>query len=100
MKQEEASFLTGHRHSMYENNHDYAEDTFDNRVKSTAFLINSLAEELKEFKQSLDQTELLIQDVQLDMDDFRNRMEVYIKDIPESHYSAVSYLNYRYGSWF
>jgi hypothetical protein len=24
------------------------------------------------------------------MDDFRNRMETYIKDIPESHYSAVS----------
>ncbi|KAI8350870.1 hypothetical protein BD560DRAFT_409567 [Blakeslea trispora] len=84
-------FHSHHRHSMYDDPID-TQDTFDSRIQSTVFLIHSLTEELKEFKQSLNQTELLIHDVQLDMDDFRHRMEVYMKDIPESHFSALKQL--------
>lgn len=65
-------------------------DPFTYRQEEISCLIKSLKSELIEFKSSLQNTEDLVNDVQVDMDDFRNRMETYIKDIPESHYSAVS----------
>lgn len=65
-------------------------DPFSYRQEEISCLIKSLKSELVEFKSSLHNTEDLVNDVQVDMDDFRNRMETYIKDIPESHYSAVS----------
>lgn len=71
-------------------------DPFTYRQEEISCLIKSLESELVEFKSSLQNTEDLVNDVQVDMDDFRNRMETYIKDIPESHYSAVS-VNVGYG---
>jgi peptidoglycan hydrolase CwlO-like protein len=79
-----------HTRSMYvEGNPTKTKDPFMQRQEEIETLMKSLKSELKEFKSSLQNTEELVTDVQLDMDDFRNRMETYIKDIPESHYSAV-----------
>lgn len=69
-------------------------DPFTDRQKEIERLIKRLNAELVNFKSSLHVTETLVSDVQLDMDDFRNRMETYIKDIPESHYSAVRNYNF------
>ena len=65
-------------------------DPFDLRQREINALVSSLRKDLDKFKCSLEKTEDLVRDVQVDMDDTRNRMETYIKDIPESHYSAVS----------
>ncbi|KAI8077935.1 uncharacterized protein B0P05DRAFT_118018 [Gilbertella persicaria] len=82
-----------HRHSMYDESSLFKQqDPFDNKIKDVTFLVKSLGEELSEFKCCLDSTEELVHDVQVDVDDFRNRMETYIKDIPESHYSALKQL--------
>lgn len=81
--------------SMYGNNTEYEpKDSFDQRQKEISILVTSLKKDLDKFKDSLEKSEDLVHDVQVDMDDTRNRMETYIKDIPESHYSAVS--NYYY----
>lgn len=73
--------------SMYSSSSEYP---FDCRQKEIMGLVNSLQNELNKFKQSLEKTEHFVNHVQLDMDDTRFRMETYIKDIPESHYSSVS----------
>ncbi|KAI8638538.1 hypothetical protein BD408DRAFT_422840 [Parasitella parasitica] len=67
-------------------------DPFTYRQEEISCLIKSLKSELVEFKSSLLNTEDLVADVQIDMKDFRARMETYIKDIPESHYSALKRL--------
>lgn len=67
-------------------------DPFLIRQEEIERMIKVLNTELVEFKSSLQSTEELVSDVQLDMDDFRNRMETYMKDIPQSHYSAVRML--------
>ncbi|KAI7899150.1 uncharacterized protein BX663DRAFT_518705 [Cokeromyces recurvatus] len=84
-----------HRHSMYINPTDIIIktcDPFDDRLDEIRQVIRSLEGDLDEFKVSLKNTEDLVNDVQLEMDDFKNRMEFYIKDIPESHYSALKKL--------
>lgn len=43
-----------------------------------------------DFKRALLETEKLIRDIQNDIGDTRQRMALYLKDIPETHYSAVS----------
>lgn len=65
-------------------------DPFDERKNQVSTVISSLKQDLHGFQDNLKLTEEFVHDVQLDMDDTRNRMETYIKDIPESHYSAVS----------
>jgi hypothetical protein len=80
-------------HSMYMNNEDSikaSRSPFEEREDEVRCLIKILQGELHEFKTALINTEGLVNDVQKDMDDFRTRMETYIRDIPESHYSAVS----------
>jgi hypothetical protein len=80
-----------HAQSMYISNTQVkTRDPFETRQKEIASLVTGLKAELYQFKDSLNKTEELVNDVQVDMDDTRNRMETYIKDIPESHYSAVS----------
>ncbi|KAI9249616.1 hypothetical protein EDC94DRAFT_326485 [Helicostylum pulchrum] len=75
--------------SMYAGNTEHkSRDPFDQRQKEIISLVVSLKKELYKFKSSLEKSEDLVNDVQIDMDDTRNRMETYIKDIPESHYSA------------
>lgn len=73
--------------SMYASNKEYP---FDCRQREIMSLVSNLKNELHKFKDSLEKTEDLVTNVQVDMDDTRNRMETYIKDIPESHYSTVS----------
>lgn len=73
--------------SMYASSNEYP---FDCRQKEIMSLVSSLKHELDKFKDSLDKTETFVSTVQVDMDDTRNRMKTYIKDIPKSHYSAVS----------
>ncbi|KAI9477972.1 MAG: hypothetical protein EXX96DRAFT_569126 [Benjaminiella poitrasii] len=82
-------------HSMYINPTDVSvstRDPFDDRLSEIKQIVRSFECELDEFKDSLRNTEDLVNDVQLEMDDFKNRMEIYIKDIPESHYSALKKL--------
>ncbi|EPB82556.1 hypothetical protein HMPREF1544_10718 [Mucor circinelloides 1006PhL] len=82
-----------HAQSMYIDHTEVkTSDPFTYRQEEISCLIKSLESELVEFKSSLQNTEDLVNDVQVDMDDFRNRMETYIKDIPESHYSALKKL--------
>ncbi|GAN06725.1 hypothetical protein MAM1_0134c06213 [Mucor ambiguus] len=82
-----------HAQSMYIDHTEVkTSDPFTFRQEEISCLIRSLKSELVEFKSSLQNTEDLVNDVQVDMDDFRNRMETYIKDIPESHYSALKKL--------
>ncbi|CAO3653245.1 unnamed protein product [Mucor hiemalis] len=77
-------------HSMYGGNGEFiSRDPFDLRQREINALVRCLGKDLDRFKESLVKTEDLVRDVQVDMDDTRNRMETYIKDIPESHYSAV-----------
>jgi hypothetical protein len=75
---------------MYINNQESFTSPFEERQDEVRCLIKMLQGELYEFKTSLIKTEELVSDVQKDMNDFRTRMETYIRDIPESHYSAVS----------
>ncbi|KAG2208336.1 hypothetical protein INT47_006192 [Mucor saturninus] len=75
--------------SMYSSSSEYP---FDCRQKEIMSLVNSLQNELNRFKQSLEKTEHFVNHVQLDMDDTRLRMETYIKDIPETHYSSLKKL--------
>ncbi|KAK4517136.1 uncharacterized protein ATC70_000466 [Mucor velutinosus] len=87
------SSFNRHAQSMYiEHTEVKTSDPFTYRQEEISCLIKSLEAELVEFKSSLQNTEDLVNDVQVDMDDFRNRMETYIKDIPESHYSALKKL--------
>lgn len=65
------------------------DDVFENRHDEILIMLQTLKHELQSFKGSLKETKRLIQRIQHEMDDTRNSMEVYIKDIPESHYSAV-----------
>lgn len=77
-------------HSMYGGNGEFiSRDPFELRQREINALVKGLGKDLDRFKESLVRTEDLVRDVQVDMDDTRNRMETYIKDIPESHYSAV-----------
>ncbi|PHZ08918.1 uncharacterized protein RHIMIDRAFT_67729 [Rhizopus microsporus ATCC 52813] len=68
------------------------DDVFENRHDEILIMLQTLKHELQSFKGSLKETKRLIQRIQHEMDDTRNIMEIYIKDIPESHYSAVRYL--------
>lgn len=80
-------------HSMYGGNGEFiSRDPFDLRQREINALVKGLGKDLDRFKESLVKTEDLVRDVQVDMDDTRNRMETYIKDIPESHYSALKKL--------
>lgn len=79
-----------HAQSMIYPSFKKTKDPFSYRQEEIERLVKSLKSELAELTTSLENTEDLVSDVQVDMDDFRNRMETYIKDIPESHYSAVS----------
>ncbi|CEP12177.1 hypothetical protein [Parasitella parasitica] len=82
-----------HSQSMYiDHTAVKSRDPFTYRQEEIGYLIKSLKSELVEFKSSLLNTEDLVADVQVDMKDFRARMETYIKDIPESHYSALKRL--------
>lgn len=74
--------------SMYASNTE-SRDPFDQRQKDIMILVSSLKKDLAAFKVGLTKSEELVNDVQVDMKDTRNCMETYIKDIPESHYSAV-----------
>jgi hypothetical protein len=65
-------------------------DPFEYKKYELSHLIGDLRQELEGFQSCLEDTEKLVNSVQLDIDDTRNRMETYIKDIPQSHYSAVS----------
>ncbi|KAI8885080.1 hypothetical protein K501DRAFT_74099 [Backusella circina FSU 941] len=67
-------------------------DPFEYKKNELNHLINGLRHELKGFQSCLEDTEKLVNSVQLDIDDTRNRMETYIKDIPQSHYSALKTL--------
>ncbi|CEG83941.1 hypothetical protein RMATCC62417_17804 [Rhizopus microsporus] len=68
------------------------DDAFENRHDEILIMLQTLKHELQSFKGSLKETKRLIQRIQHEMDDTRNIMEVYIKDIPESHYSALKKL--------
>lgn len=81
-----------HIQSIYEDATPLLYDPFEERQDQVRCLVKVLQGELYEFKTSIMSTEKLVSDVQQDMDDFRTRMETYIRDIPESHYSAVSYI--------
>ncbi|KAI8059835.1 hypothetical protein BDF21DRAFT_324793, partial [Thamnidium elegans] len=62
--------------SMYASNTEYkSRDPFDQRQKEIVSLVNSLKKELHKFKSSLVKSEDLVNDVQIDMNDTRNRME-------------------------
>ncbi|KAF7721680.1 hypothetical protein EC973_004301 [Apophysomyces ossiformis] len=65
---------------------------FDYRQEEVRLGVEALRNEMLEFKRALCSTEELVRDVQIDVNDTRNRMEVYIKDIPESQYSALKKL--------
>ncbi|KAI9330805.1 hypothetical protein BD770DRAFT_44454 [Pilaira anomala] len=77
--------------SMYASNTE-SRDPFDQRQKDIMILVSSLKKDLGTFKVGLTKSEELVNDVQIDMKDTRNCMETYIKDIPESHYSALKKL--------
>lgn len=63
---------------------------FDYRQEEVRIGVCTLQNEIGDFKRALSETEKLIRDIQNDIDDTRQRMALYLKDIPETHYSAVS----------
>lgn len=63
---------------------------FDYRQEELRIGICTLQNEIVDFKRALLETEKLIRDIQNDIGDTRQRMALYLKDIPETHYSAVS----------
>ncbi|KAI8377933.1 uncharacterized protein BYT42DRAFT_362258 [Radiomyces spectabilis] len=65
---------------------------FDYRQEGVRLSVEALQTEMTELKQALTETEVVVRDVQFDMATTRNRMETYIKDIPETHYSALKKL--------
>ncbi|KAI8145304.1 hypothetical protein BJV82DRAFT_33762 [Fennellomyces sp. T-0311] len=65
---------------------------FDYRQEEVRLGVCALENEMGDFKRDLQITEELIRDIQIDINDTRLRMSSYIKDIPETHYSAVSVL--------
>lgn len=81
------------RHTQSLIDDDYFEktnDPFYERKEDIERRIKSLNAELKGFISSIENTEDLVNDVRMDMDDFQNRMKTYMQDIPPSHYSTVS----------
>lgn len=63
---------------------------FDYRQEEVRLGVCALESEMVDFKQALVDTESLIRDIQMDINNARHSMANYIKDIPEAHYSAVS----------
>jgi hypothetical protein len=52
--------------------------------------VSDLRRGIDEFKRSLLETEELVHGVQIDMNDTKAKMDTYLKDVPETHYSEVS----------
>ncbi|KAG2220995.1 hypothetical protein INT45_004614 [Circinella minor] len=65
---------------------------FDYRQEEVRLGVSALENEMSEFKNELKVTEELIRNIQIDINDTRQRMSSYIKDIPEAHYSALKKL--------
>ncbi|KAI9018016.1 hypothetical protein CLU79DRAFT_762660 [Phycomyces nitens] len=65
---------------------------FDYRKDCLKLNVGALQSELDSFKASLENTERLVRYIQSDVDGTRSRMELLIKNIPESHFSALKKL--------
>ncbi|KAI9492570.1 hypothetical protein BDB00DRAFT_827986 [Zychaea mexicana] len=65
---------------------------FDYRQEEVRLGVCALESEMTDFKRELQGTQDLIRDIQIDINDTRQRMSLYIKDIPETHYSALKKL--------
>ncbi|KAI9321461.1 hypothetical protein BX666DRAFT_982921 [Dichotomocladium elegans] len=63
---------------------------FDYRQEEVLLGVQALENEMTEFRQALYETEDLIRNIQNDISDTRQKMTSYIKDMPDTHYSAVS----------
>lgn len=64
-------------------------DSFDMKHEEMITMMSLFKKELQGLQSSLKETKGLVYNIQSEMDDTRSKMETYIKDIPESHYSAV-----------
>jgi hypothetical protein len=67
----------------------YSLQSLDKTTEPIDSLLDRMREEMKGFQNCLDDTEKVAHAVQNDMDDTRNRMGTYIKDIPQDFYSEV-----------
>ncbi|KAL0080428.1 hypothetical protein F4703DRAFT_1868674 [Phycomyces blakesleeanus] len=65
---------------------------FDYRKDDVRLGVAALQSELDGFKAALENTERLVRRVQADVDQTRSRMELLIKNIPESNFSALKRL--------
>ncbi|KAI9247639.1 hypothetical protein BY458DRAFT_536732 [Sporodiniella umbellata] len=70
------------------------EDPFEKKHKEMSEVMKMFRKEIFGLQNSLKETEKLVQNIQSEMSDTKNKMETYIKDIPESHYSACLPLLY------
>lgn len=74
---------------------EHPEDLFERKHEEMCEIMKIFRKEIRGLQNSLKETEELVQNIQLEMGDTRDKMETYIKDIPESHYSAVSLVDCR-----
>ncbi|KAG1466982.1 hypothetical protein G6F56_004590 [Rhizopus delemar] len=71
---------------------EHPEDLFERKHEEMCEIMKIFRKEIRGLQNSLKETEELVQNIQLEMGDTRDKMETYIKDIPESHYSALKKL--------
>lgn len=81
-----------HSSSSLWSNFPYKEyNAYEYRQEQLNDAVIDLQRGIDEFKRSLQDTERIVRAVQIDMNDTKVKMDTYLKDVPETHYSEVSF---------
>ncbi|CAO3598607.1 unnamed protein product [Absidia cylindrospora] len=67
-------------------------NTYEYRQDQLRNAVSDLRRGMDEFKRSLEDTENMVHSVKIDMNDTKAKMDIYLKDVPETHYSELKRL--------
>ncbi|CAO3644706.1 unnamed protein product [Cunninghamella blakesleeana] len=82
-----------HSSSSLWSNFPYREyNAYEYRQEQLNDAVVDLQRGVDEFKRSLQDTERIVRAVQIDMNDTKVKMDTYLKDVPETHYSELKRL--------
>ncbi|ORZ17996.1 hypothetical protein BCR42DRAFT_412938 [Absidia repens] len=78
--------------SLWSYSHSRESTTYEYRQNQLRNAVSDLRRGMDEFKRSLENTESMIHSVKIDMNDTKAKMDIYFKDVPETHYSELKRL--------